>query len=131
MAMFGILLDKDVAVTKWIADTKKRTTYDNVFKNPFKTKIRFWNKKGEVLLLMDITPIYFNYSIYGWFMSAGTLLLFGFGWWMWPGIVLGCLGLFWTSEFYFVMTKLGLRRTGYKGKIKRMKLSRLIREVVL
>jgi len=130
MAMYGILLDKDKAVAKWIAETTKRTQEENFLKNPFKTKIKFWLKKKQLLLLMDITPIYFNYTIFGWVMSAGTLLMFGLGWWVWPGIILGCLGFFWTSEFYFEMTKLGLRRAGYKGKIKRMRLGEVIREVV-
>ena len=130
MAIYGMMLEKQDAVSKWIAETDKRSKEENFFKNPFKLRMKFWLRKKEVLLIMDIKPLYFNFSVFGWFMSAGALFMFGFGWWLWPGIILGCLGVFWTADFYFFMAKLGLRKAGYKGKIKRLKLGDIIREVI-
>ena len=131
MAMYGMMLEKQDAVSKWIAQTNERTKEESFLKNPFKTKMKFWLRKKEVLLLIDIQPLYFNFTIFGWLLAVGTLIAFGFGWWLIPGIVLGCLGVFWTADFYFLMAKLGLRKAGYTGKVKRLKLSEIIREVIL
>jgi hypothetical protein len=130
MAMFGLRLGKEDAVMDWISSTSRKSKDDNFIKNPFKMNMKFWLKNEEVLLLMDIQPLYFNFTIFGWLASIGSLIILGFGWWIIPGIVFGCLGVFWTSEFYYWMAKLGLRKAVYKGKVKSVSLVEVIREVV-
>jgi len=53
----------------------------------------------------------------------------GLGWFVLP-VIMSSLVLFWIPGFYILMFRLGLKKAGYKGKIKRISPARML-EVVL
>lgn len=130
MAVYGMVLDKQDSVMQWIADTSRRGKEEGLVKNPFKVRIKFWLRKKEVLLVMSMNSVYFNYTIFGWVAAVASYLLLGFGWWLFPWVVFGCLGVFWSPEFYYWTTRLGLKKAGYTGKFRRLRLKDIIQEVV-
>lgn len=48
-------------------------------------------------------------------------------WWLFPGAVLFALSMLATSTFRYVIMRIGLRRWGYKGEIKRLNLGEVMR----
>lgn len=43
-----------------------------------------------------------------------------FSWWLAPGIIMFCLSFFTSSSFRYVVLMMGLRKYGYKEKIRRV-----------
>ena len=137
MSLYGFKTDHNTPVIKWINATKKRGEDNNLLKNPFvwniktKTKPKGILKRGELFVVIDAKPLLPNFSIMGWVCGVFVLMIWGATFWLIPCMVLGCLHVFWTGEFLFLMTKKALRKHGYSGPIKRLKHPEIIRELIL
>lgn len=135
MALFGFRAEHKKELTNFMLATQKKLESNNVVYNPFIAKIKEFNLisegEPEVIYLIDMNPIYLNFTPIGWFMAFAVLVLFGFSWWITPGVVITLLGVFWTPEFYYIMFRLGLKKAGYKGKVKRLRNEAIIKELLL
>lgn len=132
MALFVLRTDDKPEVRQWFSDTLTRSKSNSIIKNPFKWKLKIIKRGRDLLLVCDVQPILFNFSIFGWITALAVFLVWGAHWVVWIGVFVGMLTYFWTSDFYYQMTKLALRKKAkYAGKIKRIELSELIQEVVL
>lgn len=129
MVIYCFETEKSSEVLNWIKLTREKSKETDFVKNPFFFKIKRVTIKKRFLLCVDILPLYPNFTIYGWFGLIGSFLILGWGWWTWPFLALGCLGFFWSSPFFYFMTKLGLRKNGYKGKIKMVLPDYFLKEV--
>jgi len=137
MSLYGLKTDNPDEVLVWVRATKNRGQDNNVLKNPFVwtiktlTKPKGLLKRGELIVVIDAKPLLPNFSFMGWVCGIFVLMIWGATFWLIPCMMLGCLHVFWTGEFMFLMTKKALRKHGYTGPIKRLKHSEIIREVIL
>ena len=133
MALFAIstksrnLLDRDV-IERFVDDSAARLASDNVYKNPFRGRVRKFTKKE--IYVFDISPMVPNFSIFGWVYAVGVFIVLGFTPWILPGVALGCLGVFWSRKFFYHFCVKGLRKAGYVGPVVMLKPGEIIRKVV-
>ena len=130
MAIFGILTDNTKEVNEFLEKTIERGKEENLLKNPFRIDIRVFPSEKQIISVFRMTPVYFNYSLFGFPPLIFILALVGLTWWLLPFAILVSLGIFWRREFYYLMSRLGLRKAGYKGKIKFVYHSRIIEECI-
>lgn len=128
MILYAIKTDKDPAVDTWIKETKERSKENSMLKNPFMWKIK---KVKKNITVFDVRVLFPNFSWMGWVTGVMVLFVWGATKWLIPCMIVGGLGIFWTGEFFFWMTKKGLKKAGYSGPVKRLKLREVIQEVVL
>lgn len=130
MALFAVKTDRSDAVADWFNETTSRARESNMLKNPFNIRVKRIFRRTYWVLVLEVSPVYPNLSIFGWMTAVGIVMLWGWTWWLLPAVFIGCLGVFWTSEFYFLVTKMGLRKAGYKGPVKRLRFADVIKEVI-
>ena len=130
MAIIGLELEENNIINDFIVTMQDRLKSNNLVKNPFNTKCYMSSKDGIKLFILSIDPVYFNYSIFGWIISFGAFVLKGFSWWLLPGIVLGSLGVFWSSHFYYYMLRFALKKKGYTGSILRLNQEEIIKRLI-
>jgi len=76
-----------------------------------------------------MSPIYFNFTWLGAGFCLLSYIMFVRLWLIIPMVIFLLLGLIWSSRFYYIMLKLGLKKKGYKGFIKYLRPSEIIEEV--
>lgn len=121
MVVFGVLTERNDIVASYVSTTNAKLKEANMLLNPFEGDVRLVKQeKGDDLHIVNISPLYFNFTIFGWFFVLAVFFFnkFHFSWLMIPGIILCCLGIFWMKMFYVFIYKKGLRKIGFKGKIK-------------
>lgn len=121
MVIFGVITKNEQIITDYIQATNTRLSEVNMVNNPFHGNVKTKElKDGRILHIVTMKPLYFNFTIYGWLITAGILVMSG-GWnfWALPGIILGCLGFFWTAPFYKFMYQKALKKAGYRDKIEK------------
>ena len=114
MAVFGVILDNNHAVKKYIKGIKDRVEYLSFIENPFIFNII---NKGDLYIII-IKPLYFNFCMFGWLIVLSMLIFIGWSYWLIPPVLLGLGSVFWWSRFYYYMFKLGLKKNGYRGKLR-------------
>lgn len=132
MALFVVRVEDRKCVRQWFSDTQERSKEDSVLRNPLKWRLNSIKQGKSLLLVCDVEPVFFNFSVFGWVSGVAVFLIWGYHWVLWPCVIIGMMTYFWTADFFFQMTKLALRKKAkYSGPVKRVKLAELIREVVL
>lgn len=116
MAIFGLELRNSKPLTIFIDKTNIRLQENHMVKNPFYGEAKIY----DGFIVVEIRPVYMNPFILGLFVFLGPLVITNFkiSWWLLPGLLLILSSIFWTSYFYIFMFMLGLRKEGYKGKVK-------------
>lgn len=133
MALFALKtrsqnrLDLEV-IEKFIDDTAVRLSSDNLYKNPFRGRVKKFTKKE--IYVFEVNPLVFNFSLFGWPLAVGVFLIWGFTPWILPGLLLGSAGVFWSRKFFYTFCVKGLRKAGYKGPVVMLKDQEIIRKVV-
>lgn len=131
MAVFCVLLEKRKEVKDFFFFVKDKLSSNNLINNPFLGNIRLFDKKEEYVLILSMKPLYPNFSFFGWLILFAMILFFNsFSYLMIIPFILGLLGFFWSSTFFYIMACLGLRKKGYCGKIKRVPVSKALEKVV-
>lgn len=117
MPTFGIETEDDFYARAFFNKTNLRLSEENVIKNPFKGRIHIYDKGFAVV---DLQPIYFNVAIVGLVAFLIPFLFGGFNITAWciPGVIIMCLGFCWTRYFFYLIIRIGLSKTKYKGKVK-------------
>lgn len=130
MAIIGVTAKKNVLAGKVFNEIIERGTEQNIVKNPFVINATLKSLKENFFFVLDIVPVY---PPVHWF---GYLLLFPFiyfGWFnfflIFPLVLIG-LGFFWSETFYKLMLIAGLRKKGYKDKIKFLSKKDIIRRLM-
>lgn len=131
MSLYAFKTENHNAVIEWVSATKQRAKDTSLIKNPLNWRIKTIRREDFLYVIVEAKPVYFNFSWFGWVTAGGLLVILGLSAWIIPFLVIGCLGIFWTAEPVFLLTKKALRKHGYSGSIKRLKLGDMIREVVL
>ena len=130
MVLYAIRVSRSRDVDHWLNQTKIRSKEPSMLKNPFTMRFKRIKTKDGLILLFDVKPLYPNFTVFGWPLALVIYIILGLNFWVFPGMVLGLLGFFWTSHFYFWMSKIGIKRTGYTGKFQRIKMYKLVEEVM-
>jgi len=131
MVLYAFRTNRELVVEAWVKRTNKSLSGTNMLTNPFNGRVKQLGTKEGLVVVVDIRPLYPNFSVFGWMTAVVLFVLFGLSWWLLPCVFIGCLGVFWSNHFYFWVTKKSLRRVLYDGSIKRLSLSDLVREVVM
>lgn len=133
MAIFGIETENDESASLYLLKTQDRLQSPNLFKNPFTTDSKMKkihsleNKSAYAFILEPVYPPFF------WFGLLGFIVLFLFTGWTWmtifPAFVF-CLGVFWTPLPSLLALWLGLRKADYRGRIRLLSKSEIIKRVL-
>ena len=133
MAIFGIETEHSENAMKFYQSTCERLENKNMIKNPFSGSLRHFVCSGsKMVIVAEMTPVYPNVSIMGWF-SLVLILIFlqRFSFWLLiPGLI-GCSHFFWSPFFFSFMYKQGLRKQGYSGSVKRLKSEEIVQRFIL
>lgn len=121
MVIFGVELEKE-------ADDFMRLSEERLNKKTIVYKGYF--KKFRDFYLIDIQPLIFPFYWIGFMGVLSTLYFAGLTIYLIPSIIISLSYLFWSKYFIYYMLMIGLRKSGYKGKIKLIKHEELLREVV-
>jgi hypothetical protein len=131
MAIFALRVEDRPEVRQWIDATWQRGKHLPVSMNPYVWRFRTIKKKENLLVVCEAKPLIFNFSVGGWIAGLGIVFIVGYHWILWPCVFVGMLGYFWTSDFFYQMSRLALKKVKYEGSIKRVKMDDVVREVVL
>lgn len=128
MAVLAVRTEAQPEVKSWCDQAVKRGEKDLFFK----WKIKVIPKDQDLLIVMDAQPLIPHFYLVGWLLAFAVLLIWGMNIAVWIGVVIGMGGYFWTASFLHHMIWLALRKKAkYSGRLKRVKLSELVKEVVL
>lgn len=127
MAILGIVVENSKESYNFFSETRERLQDTNLVRNPFKGEIK---KRGD-MFVVSICPIYINFTPVVWGLAVVGALVFGIHWWHIALAGIGCLGIFWTKYFFYIFLKMGLRKNGYKGKIKLLGKKEIIERGIL
>lgn len=131
MAMLGIRLNDVASVKSFITETEERLNGNNFMRNPFTGYIKSFESGtfGRVAVL-KMSPLWPNFGPWlALFFLLPVIYFQNLDLMIFPLIFL-LLSFFWTSHFFFLIFKAGLRKKGYNGQIKRMKKDDVIDELI-
>jgi len=112
MVKFKVLLDNSTEAVNYMSVVSKKLESNNMVDNPFTATVKHIGFEW----LIDINPIYPNYSIMG-IIPFGIGLFTGIKFLIFVGLLILVTHIFFTSLFYFVVIKTQLKRSGYKGYV--------------
>ena len=129
MAIIGLITKNNILVYDYFRKVILKSKEGSLVKNPFSIKTYFKVKKEELFFLMDLEPLYPPVFWFGLILLIPFFIFKWFNFWLiLPFVFLG-LGFFWSSTFYIIILKAGLKRKGYKDKITVLKKSDIIRRL--
>jgi len=132
MVLFVVRTKDKAEVRQWFDDTRKRSKDASIVKNPFRWKLKIIKQGRNLVMVCDVQPLIFNFTIFAWISAFAIFFIWGAHLMVLISVIIGMGTYFWTSDFYYQMTKLALRRKAkYSGPIKRVKLAELIRREIL
>jgi hypothetical protein len=89
----------------------------NLLNSPYSKK-QLFNAEMSYAFLLEIA--WFKFYWLGLFlMFSFWILKLGLGWFIIPGIM-ALMGVFWCPWLYLLLFKRGLRKAGYKGKVRKL-----------
>ena len=118
MALIFVELEQEKEALNFLNRFKANTSEINMVSNPFTSHSKIKEFKDKLMFAVDITPVYPPAYLFG-LIPFGFGLFFGINWLMIAGITLfWVIGFFWTDIFYKIMLLIGLRKNGYKSKVR-------------
>jgi len=127
MAVLFVELEKEKEALKFVNDFKLRTSEVNMVNNPFSSNTLVKDFKDKLVLAVDITPIYPQAYLFG-LIPLVIGIVFNIGWLTITGFSLFVgLGFFWTNIFFKFMFIIGLKKNGYKSKVRFMSIKEGLR----
>lgn len=134
MVIFGIEIDRTKESIAFMEETHNRLQVPNLVTNPFYGRVKRLslqkNKKDHYVLVMD--PVYIKFYTIGYFLLAGAVVFAGFRLSVayLPGLILSSTRFFWSRFFMYLGLVLGLKKAGYKGKVKLLRDSTTLRKLL-
>lgn len=135
MAIFGVRTDNKPVVKQFVKEVAERVNGGDLVKNPFTGYAKIIVTKPnpqETTTIIKMSPLWPNFAPWGALMTFIGWLIFGgvtHPFYLLIPLSFLVLGFFWTEDFFYLTFKLGLRKAGYKGPIKRIKLKVLVDEL--
>lgn len=126
MALFGIRTEKNEKVDLFVKETNERLGSNNLVKNPFTGNIKSISPR---LHIINMKPIYLNYPLVAFCFLFTIGLVFMNMILLTASVVFAFLSLIWTAPFLFLFLKIGLKRSGYKNKIKYLRPAEILEEI--
>lgn len=118
MAIVLVKTDKVKCVEDFMSEVNDRLTVADLVKNPFTGRVKSAYVGAELYSLVSITPLWPPAYLFGLIIAMIGLIL-GVTWLLVAGLVFYVIiGFVWTPLFYALMLRAGLRRNGYKGKVR-------------
>jgi len=116
MPVFGVEAKECKEVINFVIETNKRLKEENLVKSPFNGMVV---NKGDFLAVL-IEPIYINLPFYISLIGATFSIILNIRSILYFAIlsIFILLNIFWTSYFYYFLFTKGLKKNGYKGKLK-------------
>ena len=129
MAIFGVTVEHEAAAVLFFSKVNKRLGVEDMVKNPFEGRI-LQVERG--FYVVDMKPIYPNMS---WVFALpgflGLLILGHLVWWVLLSFsIWGLFGFFWSRFFFFLMLWVGLRKVGYRGRVRLLRGDETLRGVM-
>ncbi len=140
MVIFGIELERTKEAIRFMDETKQRLTKNtNLVTNPFYGTIKRlqlqttkYDKyvKDHYVLVMD--PVHIKFYKIGFFLIAGAFFFKGFqlSYAYLPGLILLASSFFWSRFFMYLGLFFGLKKAGYKGRVKLLRDSTTLRDML-
>jgi len=122
MAVFIIRVEKEKAALEFIDETNKRLSDSDLAKNPFYGSLKGLDHNDGYLVLVEMTPIWpVTPFVYLAILTAIGILLFHGPYMLYviPFFFFAITWL-WTETWLYIMLRLGLRKKGYIGKVKKL-----------
>jgi len=120
----GLEIFKTPEALKFVTDTENRLNVNDVAKNPFNTKSKKKIRNDKITYIIQALPIYPKFYKASYLLVIVSVFFFLLGFHK-TSIWFGCITLFFASTYYFfsneffsLICKKGLKKTGYDGKIK-------------
>lgn len=130
MVLFSLELEDKKEAIDFLTLSDSRLHLEDAVRNPFVGGIRILNtEQGKINALVLMNPIYPNISYLGWVMAGGLYLIFGGSLWLSIPAAFGLTGIMWTKWPYYYGISKGLKKAGYKGTIKLIRLDDLLRKI--
>lgn len=124
MAIIGIRLDDTSEARAFAEYVRVKLSDENLLYNPFRGYIRELrpDAPGLLDLVISITPVYPRLYILGFIILAAAFIftLGNPGFLVIPGIILSLPAVLYNGEFYRLVFRWGLKKKGYKGRVKRI-----------
>jgi hypothetical protein len=111
-------MKKDYVAKNFFRLVDKRLSESNIVRNPFKGYVRVFANKEELFIGLELDPVYPPVYYWGVVWVFLFFIIWGFTWWLLPGVILFSLIFFYSRFFFYLFTIFGLRKAGYKGKVK-------------
>lgn len=134
MVIFGIELSRTKEAIKFMKETNDRLQSTNPVTNPFYGSIKRIplkkKDKDHYVLVMD--PVYPKLYYMGYFLLPGAFIFAGLRLSVayLPGLFLTLTRFCWSRFFMYLFLALGLKKAGYKGKVKLIKDSTSLRTLI-
>jgi len=129
MAIIGILTDKTNLSFNFFRSVIYKTSDTSLLKNPFSVRSKLKIQKKELFFVMDLTPVYPPIFYFGFLLLIPFIVFQWINIFLVLPILLIMLGFFWSSTFYLMLLLAGLRKDGYKGKVKILSKKEIIRRL--
>lgn len=108
------MVEDTIQVKNFVKQTKKRLLNPNIISNPFTGEFYYFKR----IITVNLTPVYPNVSFLAFFIAI-PILFFKLSLWLllltFPFLFVGFL---FSNLFMYMGLSKGLRKSGYKGKIK-------------
>lgn len=114
MPKFNVEVEHDGKALKFFTETKERLKSPNMANNPFTGSLDY--DQGEAVV--NLSTIYPNVAILAVFPLVPVFLLGLSFWWLLFSIPFLAVGFAHTKYALYLGMRVGLRKAGYKGKIK-------------
>lgn len=122
-------VNKELPILKeFIEETNLKLQSSDMAKNPFYGKIKGIEHDAIFYVMVEMTPIWpvTPFVYIGTFSAALILITSGFSLWLAFPLFMFIITGFWTETWLYSMFRLGLRKKGYTGKIRRIGINDLI-----
>lgn len=131
MAVFGISLDRHYSAMKFMLATEQRLQSTNVMRNPFTGGVLYAGEgPGERDVYgVVMEPLYPKVWLIGLVWIAASILLGGSWGWYVPGLIMLGLGFFWSVAFMYIGLRIGIKRSGYAGRVRLVTKGELVRRL--
>lgn len=129
MVIFGVETEKESkAVDRFYKEVDEKLQGDNLVKNPFIGYVRRYG----LVAVVKMHPVYPRVYWFGLLSLVLSVFFRGFGWSWWhlPGFILLGISFFWSRYCFYTLLLLGLKKKGYRGKVKLLRDQYTINRVV-
>lgn len=119
MALLTIKAEKNKELLEYIKSIKTNLKDSNYIRNPFIGYIKTFSdiEEENTIIVLKMTPIYFNFPLLLLVTGLCTLVVFGLHWYSILQLCIGSLSIIWTPQFFYMGFKMGAKKFNYKGEL--------------